>query len=154
MVYHLESEKKDSFLMKIAIINGPNLNLTGRREPEIYGHESMEMMYVDLQRRFPDVQFTYFQSNHEGDLIDKIQEYGFTADAIVLNAGGYTHTSVAIRDAVAAVPAPTTEVHLSDIQAREPFRKIDYLTDVCVRRIMGHGIKVYGMAVEKIINEA
>lgn len=138
--------------MKIAIINGPNLNLTGRREPEIYGHESMEMMFVNLRRKYPDIIFSYFQSNHEGDIIDKIQECGFDADAIILNAGGYTHTSIAIRDAVAAVPAKTIEVHLTDIEKREPFRKIDYLKDVCACRIMGYGIQVYDMAVQQIIN--
>lgn len=140
-------------MMTVAIINGPNLNLIGKREPEIYGKITMEQMFLSLQREFPEVHFIYFQSNHEGDLIDKIQEYGYSADGIVLNAGGYTHTSIAIRDAIAAVPAKVIEVHISDITKREPFRKIDFLTDVCDATIMGHGINGYNEAVRLLLNE-
>lgn len=160
--------------MKIVIINGPNLNLLGRREVSIYGTKSMEQVLVDIQRAYPEVYFEYRQSNHEGDLIDWIQEMGVAhrlADAaeplqdaanvaigerrevkgMVLNAGGYTHTSVALRDAVACAEVPVVEVHISDITKREEFRRISLLTDVCAHTIMGHGIDGYQEAVEWII---
>ncbi len=142
-------------------MNGPNLNCIGRREPEIYGRQSMEQVMVDLQKRFPDVQFTYRQSNHEGDLIDWLQEplmrqmdgYDDLPDAIILNAGGYTHTSIALRDAVVLCPVPVTEVHISDISRREPFRHVSLLTDVCAHSIIGHGTDGYAEAVQVINNE-
>lgn len=145
---------------RIWILNGPNLNCIGRREPEIYGNRSMEQVMVDLQRRFPDVRFTYRQSNHEGDLIDWLQEplirqaqgYDDMPEAIILNAGGYTHTSVAIRDAVLLCPVPVTEVHISDISRREPFRRVSLLTDVCAHSIIGHGTEGYAEAVQTVIN--
>lgn len=146
---------------RIWILNGPNLNCIGRREPEIYGLQSMEQVMVDLQNRFPDVQFTYRQSNHEGDLIDWLQEplmrqmdgYDDLPDAIILNAGGYTHTSIALRDAVVLCPVPVTEIHISDISRREPFRHVSLLTDVCAHSIIGHGTDGYAEAVQVINNE-
>lgn len=124
--------------MKILIINGPNLNLLGRRNPDLYGKRSMEQIIVDLQQAHPDLWLTYYQSNHEGDLIDQIQqvrkdEYA----AVILNAGGYTHTSVSIRDAIELCEVPVIEVHLSDITRREDFRRVSLLTEVCQTTIMG-----------------
>ena len=141
--------------MRITIINGPNLNLLGKREPSIYGTKSMEQVLLDIQRAYPDVHFEYRQSNHEGDLIDWIQRYGISEVAgIVLNAGGYTHTSVALRDAVACTEVPMVEVHISDITKREAFRQVSLLTDVCQHTIMGHGTDGYREAVEWIINHS
>ena len=144
--------------MLIAIINGPNLNRLGVRKPEIYGSKTMAQILLDIQRTWPDVHFLYRQSNHEGDLIDWIQEANdkcqITNDkclGIVLNAGGYSHTSVALRDAVEESEVPVVEVHISDVHAREPFRNIDLLTDVCARTIIGHGTNGYKEAVEHII---
>ena len=143
--------------MKIVILNGPNLNLLGKREPAIYGTRSMEQVLVDIQRTYPEVHFEYQQSNHEGDLIDWIQNYGFsslgtTVDGIILNAGGYTHTSVALRDAVACAEVPVVEVHISDISQRETFRRVSLLTDVCAHSIIGHGTNGYKEAVDWIVN--
>ena len=143
--------------MHIAIINGPNLNLLGRREPSIYGTRSMEQVLLDIQRMYPNVYFEYRQSNHEGMLIDWVQELGLLLvqqepyDGIILNAGGYTHTSVALRDAVACTQVPVVEVHISDIAQRETFRRISLLTDVCQHSIIGHGIDGYQEAVDWII---
>ena len=143
--------------MRIAIINGPNLNLLGKREPSIYGTRSMEQVLVDIQRMYPEVYFEYRQSNHEGVLIDWIQELGLLAmanepcDGIILNAGGYTHTSVALRDAVACSQVPIIEVHISDIAQREAFRLISLLTDVCQHSIIGHGIEGYQEAVDWLL---
>ena len=143
--------------MRIAIINGPNLNLLGRREPSIYGTRSMEQVLVDIQRMYPEVYFEYRQSNHEGVLIDWIQELGLLAmanepcDGIILNAGGYTHTSVALRDAIACSQVPVIEVHISDITQREAFRHISLLTDVCQHSIIGHGIEGYQEAVDWLL---
>ncbi|MCB0716323.1 MAG: 3-dehydroquinate dehydratase, partial [Chitinophagaceae bacterium] len=110
--------------MKLAIINGPNLNLLGKREPEIYGHQSFEEYLSYLQQKFSQIELSYFQSNVEGELVNEIQRIGFEIDGIILNAAGYTHTSVAIGDAVAAITAPVVEVHISNVFAREEFRKI------------------------------
>jgi 3-dehydroquinate dehydratase-2 len=145
--------------MKIVIINGPNLNLLGKREPAIYGTQSMEQILVDIQRAHMDVHFTYLQSNHEGDLIDWMQEHGIKAmrresdeaKGIILNAGGYTHTSVALRDAVACAEVPVVEVHISDITKREAFRQTSLLTDVCAHSIIGHGTNGYQEDVEWIL---
>ncbi len=137
--------------MQILILNGPNLNRLGLRKPEIYGSRSMAQILLDIQRIRPEVYLTYFQSNHEGDLIDQIQ--AFEGDGIVLNAGGYTHTSVALRDAVEECEVPVVEVHISDISKREPFRQISLLTDVCAHSIIGHGTDGYEQAVEWIINK-
>lgn len=145
--------------MRIVIINGPNLNLLGRREVSIYGTKSMEQILVDIQRAYPEVYFEYRQSNHEGELIDWIQEVGLLKwnqevyDGIILNAGGYTHTSVALRDAVACSQVPIVEVHISDISRRESFRQISLLTDVCAHAIIGHGTDGYQEAVQWIINQ-
>lgn len=161
------------------IINGPNLNLLGKREPSIYGTKSMEQVLVEIQRAYPEVHFEYRQSNHEGDLIDWVQEMGIAhrlEDAylqavdsrsatpvdrplgcsrdikgIVLNAGGYTHTSVALRDAVACSQVPVVEVHISNIAEREEFRHVSLLTDVCAHSIIGHGTEGYKEAVDWII---
>ena len=135
--------------MQILILNGPNLNRLGQRKPEIYGSKSMAQILLDIQKRWSDVFFTYFQSNHEGDLIDQIQ--AFEGDGIVLNAGGYSHTSVALRDAVEESDAPIVEVHISDITKREPFRQTSLLTDVCAHSIIGKGTKGYEEAVEFIM---
>lgn len=132
--------------MQILIINGPNLNRLGKRKLEVYGSLSMAQILLDIQQIWPDVHFVYKQSNHEGDLIDWIQ--AFEGDSIVLNAGGYSHTSVALRDAVEECEKPVVEVHISDITKREPFRQISLLTDVCARTIIGHGTDGYKEAVE------
>ena len=142
--------------MKIVILNGPNLNLLGRREPSIYGTCSIEQVLVDIQRSYPEVHLEYHQSNHEGDLIDWIQAFGMNdgenVKGLVLNAGGYTHTSVALRDAVACCQVPVIEVHISDITQREGFRRVSLLTDVCAHSIIGHGTNGYKEAVEWIVD--
>lgn len=142
--------------MKIVILNGPNLNLLGRREPSIYGTCSIEQVLVDIQRSYPEVHLEYHQSNHEGDLIDWIQAFGMNdgenVKGLVLNAGGYTHTSVALRDAVACCQVPVIEVHISDITQREEFRRVSLLTDVCAHSIIGHGTNGYKEAVEWIVD--
>ncbi len=145
--------------MRIVIINGPNLNLLGRREVSIYGTKSMEQIVVDIQRAYPEVYFEYRQSNHEGELIDWIQEVGLlkwnqeAAKGIILNAGGYTHTSVALRDAIACSQVPIVEVHISDITQREAFRRVSLLTDVCAHTIIGHGTYGYQEAVQWLIKQ-
>jgi 3-dehydroquinate dehydratase-2 len=137
--------------MKIFIINGPNLNLLGTREPEIYGNQSFESFYEALQISLPKIQLDYFQSNHEGELLDKIQEAGFEADGIVLNAGAFTHTSIALADALAAIPKPVIEVHISNVFRREPFRHYSFLSAHCVGSIVGLGLEGYRLAVEWFI---
>ena len=138
--------------LKILILNGPNLNRLGKRKPELYGTQSMAQILLDLQKRWPDVYLVYKQSNHEGDLIDWIQEANDERyDGIVLNAGGYSHTSVALRDAVEESEIPVVEVHISDITQREPFRQTSLLTDVCTHSIIGKGTKGYEQAVEYIM---
>ena len=137
--------------MKIVILNGPNLNLLGKREPTVYGNQSFEDYYKQLQEMFPEISFTYFQSNLEGDLINKLQEVGFTYDGIVFNPGGYTHTSVAIGDAVAAVTTDIIEVHISNIFAREDFRKISFVSQHCVGVISGLGLHGYELAIRALI---
>lgn len=139
--------------MKILILNGPNLNRLGTRKPEIYGSRTMAQILLEIQRNWPDMHFVYKQSNHEGDLIDWIQKPNGVA-GIVLNAGGYSHTSVALRDAVEESEVPVVEVHISDIHAREPFRNTDLLADVCARTIIGHGTDGYKEAVEHILSLA
>jgi len=137
--------------MKITIINGPNLNLLGRREPEKYGHSSFEDYFSILISRYPDITFEYFQSNVEGELIDEIQRSGFESDGIILNAGGYTHTSVAITDAIAAVKVPAIEVHITNIAAREEFRHTSLIGRSCTGSISGFGLDSYRLAVEAYI---
>jgi 3-dehydroquinate dehydratase-2 len=136
----------------IEIINGPNLNLTGLRQPDIYGSTTMEQMLADLRKQFPNIQIGYFQSNIEGQLIDRIHQVGFSADGIIINAGGYSHTSVALHDAIASVPAPAIEVHLSNIFAREDYRHHSLLTSACRGIICGLGIHGYSLAIQNLIN--
>ena len=140
--------------MKIAIINGPNLNLLGKREPEVYGRETFETFLENLIKIFPDVQFNYFQSNVEGELVNAIQEHGFTSKGIILNPAGYTHTSVAIGDAIAAIPATVIEVHISNIFAREEFRKHSHVSAKCAGVISGLGLNGYELAVHYLINSS
>ncbi|WLD22553.1 type II 3-dehydroquinate dehydratase [Flavobacterium dauae] len=137
--------------MKIAIINGPNLNLLGKREPTIYGNETFETFLNALKTEFSDIEFTYYQSNHEGFLIDKIHEVGFDFDGIILNAGAYTHTSIAIADAVSAINTPVIEVHISNVFKREPFRHHSYLSAVAKGSISGFGLNSYKLAVYSLI---
>lgn len=134
--------------MKLIIINGPNLNLLGKREPEIYGSQSFEDYFLELKKKFSLVDLEYFQSNHEGEIIDKIHEIGFSYDGIILNAGGLTHTSVALADALGGVKTPAVEVHISNIHAREEFRKHSFLTPKCKGLITGLGLKGYALAIE------
>lgn len=137
--------------MKIAIINGPNLNLLGTREPGIYGSQTFEQYFSDLKKKFPSVEFSYFQSNVEGELINELQRLGFDYSGIVLNPGGYTHTSVAIGDAIAAITAPVIEVHISNVHAREDFRKISHVSSKCKGTISGLGLKGYELAVSFLL---
>jgi len=137
--------------MKIQIINGPNLNLLGKREPEKYGNVSFEDYLQLLQQQFPKIKIDYFQSNVEGEIINRIHETGFEYDGIILNAGGYTHTSVAIADAVAAIRAPVIEVHITNISAREGFRHNSIVGRYCTGSIIGLGLPGYRLAVEAII---
>lgn len=137
--------------MKIIIINGPNLNLLGKREPEIYGGRSFEDYHIELQQKFPGIALEYYQSNIEGELITKIQETGFTYDGIILNAGAYTHTSIGIADAVKAVTSPVIEVHISNTFSRESFRHQSYLSPVAAGVIIGFGLKSYELALQSLI---
>jgi 3-dehydroquinate dehydratase-2 len=132
--------------MKILIINGPNLNLLGIREPGIYGSKSFGEYFSELQTLFPETEISCFQSNHEGALIDKLHEAGFSADGIILNAGALTHTSIALADAVAAIPAPVVEVHISNVHAREEFRRHSFIAPKCVGSISGLGLDGYRLA--------
>lgn len=137
----------------IAIINGPNLNLLGTREPEVYGSQTFEQYFKTLQQQFQEVGFTYFQSNVEGELINEIQRAGKGYDGIILNPGGYTHTSVAIGDAIASISTPVIEVHISNVHAREDFRKISHVSAKCRGSIIGLGLKGYALAVEFFLAE-
>jgi len=138
--------------MKIQIINGPNLNLLGKREPETYGSESFESYLEKLKSRFPSTTIDYFQSNVEGEIINQIQKVGFDYNGIVLNAGAYTHTSVAIHDAIGAIKTPVVEVHISNIYAREEFRHKSLITSKCAGLITGFGVEGYAMAISYLIN--
>lgn len=140
--------------MKIAILNGPNLNLLGKREPGVYGHQSFEDYFEQLQNRHPQVEFRYYQSNVEGELINELQKQGFEVDGIIFNPGGYTHTSVALRDAVSAVPAPVIEVHISNVHAREDFRQISFISGVAKGTIAGLGLQGYELALQHFIASA
>lgn len=133
--------------MKIAIINGPNLNLLGKREPEVYGNQTFEDYLKILKEKFPNIDFTYFQSNVEGELIDKIQGFGFSFDGIILNAGAYTHTSIGIGDAIKAITTPVIEVHISNTFSRESFRHQSYISGNAKGVILGFGMKSYELAV-------
>ncbi len=138
--------------MKIVIINGPNLNLLGKREPAIYGGKPFESYLENLKTLFPEVQFVYVQTNIEGELVNAIQEHGFNSDGIVLNPAAYTHTSVAIGDAVAAITAPVVEDHISNVRGREEFRKLSYVSGVVDGSITGLGLMGYELAVRWLIN--
>ncbi|SFQ46208.1 type II 3-dehydroquinate dehydratase [Parafilimonas terrae] len=140
--------------MKIAIINGPNLNLLGKREPDVYGNQSFEDYFETLKKVFPSIEFYYYQSNVEGELINEIQKVGFDYDGIVLNPGGYTHTSVALGDAIAAIKARVIEVHISNVHAREDFRKLSHISGKSVGSIFGLGLKGYELAVKWFIDNA
>lgn len=133
--------------MNILIINGPNLNLLGKREPEIYGTQSFDDYFSSLEKKYPNLKLHYYQSNVEGQLIDKIHEVGFSYDGIVLNAGAYTHTSIALADAIAGVNTPVVEVHISNVYARESFRHHSYLSPYCAGCIIGFGLEGYDMAI-------
>ncbi len=137
--------------MKLIIINGPNLNLLGKREPEVYGSTTFEEYFTQLQNRFNTVELDYFQSNIEGELIDKIQEVGFSCDGIVLNAAAYTHTSVGIGDAIKAIEAPVVEVHISNTFSREEFRHLSYISPVAKGVILGFGLQSYDLAIQSFL---
>ncbi len=138
--------------MKIAIINGPNLNLLGKREPGIYGSQTFEDYFNLLKQAYPDIIFTYYQSNVEGELINKIQDYSLNNEGIILNPGGYTHTSVAIGDCIAAISVPVIEVHISNVHAREDFRKISHVSAKSKGSIIGLGLKGYDLAVQFLLS--
>jgi len=133
--------------MKLIIINGPNLNLLGIREKKIYGNTSFESYFKILKKKYSKIQLEYYQSNHEGELIEKIQETRFDYDGIIINAGGFTHTSIALRDAISSINLPAVEVHISNIFSREEFRKKSYLSDVCEGIISGLGLIGYDLAI-------
>ena len=138
--------------MKIQIINGPNINLLGKREPSIYGSQSFDDYLVELKQAYPQVEFEYFQSNIEGEMINKIHQVGFDYDGIVLNAGAYTHTSIALQDAIRAVTSPVVEVHISNVYAREEFRHRSMISCACLGVIAGFGMDSYRLAVEALLN--
>lgn len=138
--------------MNIHIINGPNLNLLGKREPDLYGNQSFEKYFEKLKEEFPQVKFSYYQSNIEGELINDLHENGFNVDGIILNAGGYTHTSVALGDAIAAIKTPVVEVHISNVFAREEYRHISLIAAKCIGSICGFGMNSYKLAILGILN--
>lgn len=137
--------------MKIQIINGPNLNLLGSREPDIYGQTSFQTFFEDLQSQYPAIELSYYQSNIEGELIDKMQEVGFTYDAIILNAGAYTHTSIALLDCIRSLKAQVIEVHISNVYSREDFRHKSMISSACKGVIAGFGLNSYQLAIEAVV---
>ena len=137
--------------MRIIIINGPNLNLLGKREPDVYGNQTFEDYFVHLQQNYPDIELTYYQSNIEGELIGKIQEFGFSYDGIILNAGAYTHTSIGIGDAIKAITTPVVEVHISNTFSRESFRHQSYISGNAKGVILGFGMKSYELAITSFL---
>jgi 3-dehydroquinate dehydratase-2 len=139
--------------MKIQIINGPNLNLLGKRETSIYGSQSFEEFFEDLKKRFPGVEFHYYQSNVEGEIVNKLHETGFDFTGIILNAGAYTHTSVAIHDAIGGINTPVIEVHISNVYGREEFRHKSLITSKCVGLLTGFGMEGYAMAISYFLNK-
>ena len=139
--------------MKIVIINGPNLNLLGKREPGVYGDQTFEAYYEDLKKKFSKVEFDYFQSNIEGELIDRIQKDGFSSDGILLNAAAYTHTSVGIGDAIKAIDTPVIEIHISNTFSREKFRHKSYITPLAKGIIVGFGLDSYRLGIEFFLND-
>jgi 3-dehydroquinate dehydratase-2 len=138
-------------MKRIQIINGPNLNLLGSREPTVYGNQTFEAYYQELKNLFPEAKLDYFQSNSEGTIIDKLHEAGFTFDGIILNGGAYTHTSIAIADAIRAITVPVIEVHISNVFQREEYRHHSFLSEVCKGCIIGFGLDSYRLAVEAIL---
>lgn len=136
---------------RLLILNGPNLNLLGKREPGIYGSDTMEGYFATLQERFPSIELEYYQSNVEGELINKLHEVGFTCDGVVLNAGAYTHTSVAIHDAIKAISTPVVEVHISNVYQRETYRHTSLITGACVGVISGFGMDSYRLGIEALL---
>jgi 3-dehydroquinate dehydratase II len=138
--------------MKILIINGPNLNLLGTREPDIYGKRTFDSYFQELRQLYPQHELSYFQSNHEGAIIDKLHEEGFSVDGIVLNAGAYTHTSVAIHDAIKGIKSPVIEVHISNIHNREEFRHKSFISPACKGSVIGLGFDSYRLAIEHIVH--
>ena len=136
--------------MRIQIINGPNINLLGKREPSIYGSVTFEDYLAELRKKYADVQIDYFQSNIEGELIDKIQQVGFDVGGIILNAGAYTHTSIALQDAIRSVTSPVVEVHISNVHAREAFRHVSMISCACKGVILGFGLNSYRLAMEAL----
>ena len=139
--------------MKILILNGPNLNLLGKREPDVYGNTSFDAYFSQLQQRFETCELSYFQSNHEGAIIDKIHEVGFSYDGIVLNAGAYTHTSIALQDAIRSVTSPVIEVHISNVHSREEFRHVSMIACACKGVICGFGLNSYRLALEALLDK-
>lgn len=139
--------------MKIAIINGPNLNLLGKRETDIYGNMPFEQFLKQLQGKYANIEISYFQSNVEGELVNELQRVGFEHDGIILNPGGYTHTSVAIGDAIAAIKTPVVEVHISNVHAREDFRKLSHVSGKAAGSIFGLGLKGYELALEWFLSK-
>jgi len=139
--------------MKIQIINGPNLNLLGKRETSIYGSQSFEDFLGKLRERFPDIELNYYQSNVEGEIVNKLHEVGFSFDGIILNAGAYTHTSIAIHDAVGGIKTPVVEVHISNVHAREEFRHKSLITSKAVGMLTGFGMEGYAMAIGYLVNK-
>jgi 3-dehydroquinate dehydratase-2 len=135
-------------MVQLIIINGPNLNLLGVRQPEIYGKMSFDTYFIELENSFPEFNLHYYQSNHEGDLLDKIHGVGYRYDGIILNAGGFTHTSIAIADALRAITTPVIEVHLTNIYEREPYRHTNYIKDSAIHSIVGKGLAGYKEAIE------
>ncbi len=139
--------------MNILIINGPNLNLLGKRETGIYGSQSFDEFFEELKKRFASVQLSYYQSNVEGEIVNKLHEVGFSIDGIVMNAGAYTHTSVAIHDAIGAIKTPVVEVHISNVYAREEFRHKSLITSKCAGMLTGFGMEGYALAIQYFINK-
>jgi 3-dehydroquinate dehydratase II len=138
--------------MKIQIINGPNLNLLGRREPEVYGNQSFEVFFQTLIQSFPSIELHYYQSNVEGEIINKLHEVGFSFDGVILNAGAYTHTSIAIHDAIGGITTPVVEVHISNVYAREEFRHTSLITSKCAGLMTGFGLQGYALALIYLAN--
>ncbi|BEG99851.1 type II 3-dehydroquinate dehydratase [Bacteroides sedimenti] len=139
--------------MRIQIINGPNINLLGKREPSIYGAVSFEEYLLILRKRYPEIEILYYQSNIEGGMINKIHEVGFNFDGIILNAGAYTHTSIALQDAIRAVTTPVIEVHISNVHARESFRHVSMISSACLGVICGFGLDSYRLAMEALVEK-
>jgi len=138
-------------MKRIQIINGPNLNLLGKREPSVYGNQSFEVYFDELKTKYPQVELSYFQSNVEGEIVNKLHEVGFDFDGIIINAGAYTHTSIAIADAIRAIKTPAIEVHISNVFQREAYRHSSYLSEVCKGCILGFGLDSYRLAIESFL---